>query len=61
MTGHSMQEPPVKAGPQEESPTDAAAGISAALIFLVGEAERYRLHKVATLIERAARQADLDS
>lgn len=56
-----MKDPPRKAETGEELRADAVSGISAALIFLVAEAERCRLHKVASLILKAAKQASLHS
>lgn len=52
-----MAKPPTTFGAEEESPDDAAFGISAALIFLTAEAERFGLHRLASLIRTAARQA----
>jgi hypothetical protein len=44
-------------GAEEESPEDAAFGISAALTFLAAEAERFGLDGLAAVIRVAASQA----
>jgi hypothetical protein len=52
-----VEKPPVHVQLREESREEAASGISAALAFLAGEARRIGLHRLASRIQRAAKQA----